>query len=97
MMSFEYTETSCRKMLRNFVAHLLINRSSIDPKMYPLEWLTCAVVRPEDVPWYVHWYVPDKDAEASGSRYLMQTPEPMRLLPHWSTSRKRCRQSDEHI
>jgi hypothetical protein len=78
--------------VKRFVTDLLTNRTSVNPKTYPLKWLTCAVVTPEDLP----WYVPEENAEASGNGYPMQELEPMTPLPHWPASRKRRRQNDEH-
>jgi hypothetical protein len=63
--------------VKKFVTDLLTNRTSIDPKTYPLKWLTCTVVTLEDLPWYVL----DEDTTASGNEYLMQGLEPMTPLP----------------
>jgi hypothetical protein len=77
--------------VKKFVADILTNRTSIDPKSYPLHWLTCALVLPEDLPWYVN----EEDAEATGNRDFMQELEPVTPMPHRTITKKRRHQTDE--
>ena len=37
--------------MKYFVAEFFVNRTSIDPATFKLEWLTCCVVEKEDFPW----------------------------------------------
>jgi hypothetical protein len=79
--------------VKKFVADILINRTSIDPKTYRLQWLTCALVLPEDFP----WYVTEGDAEATGNGDFMEKLEPMAPIPHGSSTKKRRRQTNKYL
>ena len=78
--------------VKKFVTDILINRTSIDPKTYPLKWLTCAHVTQEDFP----WYVAEEDADIMRSGGFMQGLEPITPIPHRPVTKKRRRQTDEY-
>jgi hypothetical protein len=77
--------------VKKFVADILINRSSVDLKSYPVQWLTCALILPEDSPWYV-----TEGAKATGNRDIMEGLEPMTPIPRGPSTKKRRRQTDEY-
>jgi hypothetical protein len=77
--------------VKKFVADILINRTSIDPNTYRLQWLTCALVLPEDFP----WYVTEEDAEATGNGDFMKELESVVPIPGGSSTKKRRRRTDE--
>ena len=76
--------------VKTFVADILINRSSIDPKTYPLQWLTCALILPEDFP----WHVTEEETKALGNGDIMEDLESMTSVPRGPSTKKRRRQTD---
>lgn len=77
--------------VKKFIADLL-NHTSIDPKTYPLQWLTRALVTPKDLP----WYVAGEDAKALEDVGFRQGLEPVTTIPPRPSTKKRHRQADEY-
>lgn len=77
--------------VRKFVADILVNRTSIDPKTYPLRWLTCALVLPEDCPWYAR-----EDAGTTPNGDSVEVLEAITPISRRPLPKKRCRQADEY-
>jgi hypothetical protein len=78
--------------VKKFVTDILVNRSSIDPKTYPLHWLTCALIMPKDFP----WSVTEENAEATGNPDIMEDLEPLTPIPRGPSTMKRRRPTDEY-
>lgn len=79
--------------VKKFVQEILVNRTTVDPRTFPLKWLTCAQINKQDLPWHVEeedeFALPSKDG-------ILEDIESVPTAPLRPPGKKRKRQSDRH-